>query len=749
MNDLEKIIPQNTLNIQLTRAKIRANPYDYTLTSRLLFVESTHEFNKFNMFNMSYTSEYEISNRLSYMPNLNSFVFRDELNVIPIRWDKIKSVVSNRIIDGGGQGYLFEHNNHILNTTEFISDIGYVHGNYNEVLLPSEIRDIAKYACVDSYILEALECLHLKCISKDSLIPQLMYLMTSFKDIPLNDLVTLKPFKDLLASKEAPLFAVTYMMSSVTAIECEAFYISTCEYIYDSEDISAYTRKESTRYIEKTLSLTDEEYDSIYRVGMAQVLCYGCEVLYQLNNINTDHYLEALAKLFALDFNKNSYVAKYLYDIIDDKIVINEDLIACFHRDNKIRFKNFKHYIDKAFKSAIFSYKTPYKTHRAECSVPLCFAKIIAQMHYQAYKKMRVEILTLLFLEAKKHNVLDNKGFEQYLEEIGERITFEDIEASDAFKYEPDLSLLDLTDVTYPDNFEEIQELSTKKDFKVTKPPMLSELDALKSLDKDKVYNYDIKPIKSVISNSNADKYNTIAASVKMITHNLTKQIKNIKTYNSGGKHSGLNIGKLDRKNLWKYRTEHNIFYNNTYKVKEMDLAFGCILDESGSMSGTSIHNGKIVMIMLHEVLSSLGINHNIIGHTSTGYHQCIIHKYYNFKEEHDFFVTKPYSLLDIKAYRGNCDSGALAYMQQVMKTVPNKDKIVLIFSDGQPTECSDNELINQIRVMEKEGIHVIGIGINFEEIKHYYSDYANGKNLKDMTEIIVNILKRYVLEKE
>ena len=50
---------------------------------------------------------------------------------------------------------------------------------------------------------------------------------------------------------------------------------------------------------------------------------------------------------------------------------------------------------------------------------------------------------------------------------------------------------------------------------------------------------------------------------------------------------------------------------------------------------------------------------------------------------------------------------------------------------------------------MEKEGIHVIGVGINFESIKEYYPDNANGKNLKEMLDIVVNILKRYVLEKE
>jgi hypothetical protein len=49
---------------------------------------------------------------------------------------------------------------------------------------------------------------------------------------------------------------------------------------------------------------------------------------------------------------------------------------------------------------------------------------------------------------------------------------------------------------------------------------------------------------------------------------------------------------------------------------------------------------------------------------------------------------------------------------------------------------------------MEREGIHVIGLGVDFDNIKHYYPDHANGRNLAEMVNILVDVLKRYVLEK-
>ena len=87
--------------------------------------------------------------------------------------------------------------------------------------------------------------------------------------------------------------------------------------------------------------------------------------------------------------------------------------------------------------------------------------------------------------------------------------------------------------------------------------------------------------------------------------------------------------------------------------------------------------------------------------------------------------------------------------MQSVLKQVRNRDKIVIIFSDGEPTECTDLDLTEQVKNMERNGIHVIGVGINFDSIKEYYPDNANGKNLKEMVDIVVSILKRYVLEKK
>lgn len=279
---------------------------------------------------------------------------------------------------------------------------------------------------------------------------------------------------------------------------------------------------------------------------------------------------------------------------------------------------------------------------------------------------------------------------------------------------------------------------------------MFEALDSVKASFKDDRYTFDVEDIISPGTDAaKKAKYDAVANKVKLVNALLIKRIRAIKTYNVGGKNPGMSSGRVDRKTVYRYKYDPNIFYNNTYKTLESDLAFGIILDESGSMSGRGIEDGRLTMIVLHETLKALGINHSIIGHTSDGHYHTDIRRYQAFKEDKTYTTCKNYALVECKARWGNCDSGALYYMEKALDRVRNKDKICLIFSDGSPTECSGKELKDQVRHMERKGIKVIGIGIDFSSIAKYYTEYANGRNLNDMLNIVANILEEYVLKKK
>ena len=243
--------------------------------------------------------------------------------------------------------------------------------------------------------------------------------------------------------------------------------------------------------------------------------------------------------------------------------------------------------------------------------------------------------------------------------------------------------------------------------------------------------------------------YNAIVQCNKNSLVTFKKKIKNIKTYNQGGKETQLTSGKIDKKSFYKYKTDNHIFCKNTYKQKESDLCFGIILDASGSMSGEGIKNGKTTLISLQEIFKTLKINYSIIAHNSTKYNTSDILVYSHFNTNHNYKLKKSYNLASIQPKGCNCDAGALKYMRDEMLKQPNKDKICLIFNDGLPTNCSDEDLIHEIQLMEKSEIELIGIGIDFPEISKYYKKFANGKNLNDMFNIITDILQEYILKKK
>lgn len=360
----------------------------------------------------------------------------------------------------------------------------------------------------------------------------------------------------------------------------------------------------------------------------------------------------------------------------------------------------------------------------------------IAFAQCKALYTHRVESLRILYMYCKENNTLpqseEDWGFESS--------TTADRELLDAAVEQAESELMNLETSRKHSGDSATASIPTAAS-------AISDLDARNGEFTMGSYEYIVEH-KHITSEREKEAYDKVTSKVTLLCKDFVRKVKDIRTYNTGGKQPGMLSGKLDTKAMFRYKSSHDIFYNNTYKQLESDLAFGIVLDISGSMYGTGIENGKITMILLHEALKNLGINHAIIGHTSDGTHNVRIEKYQSFKEEAGYNTFKNYALAGLCAQWGNCDSGALYYMHHCMRRVQNKDKIILIFSDGEPTECTALELIDEVRSIEADGIKVIGIGINFPNIARYYHDYANGRNLKDMLSIVSRILQEYILKK-
>lgn len=491
-----------------------------------------------------------------------------------------------------------------------------------------------------------------------------------------------------------------------------------------------------------------DDWSDIHKMGAEDIIApilhntyfkcilYGFEVLHALYTIPNSKYVRILEGLL---LRNTSNISDILYTNSGGELAFATDEIKdiVFTSNPEERFNKIIMYIITAhIYDSVKIYVASMET------VPEWLLETTGFCNEYALWANRVKYLSILYKYCLDNELLDefkeDRPFEfsEFMSGLDDLASHMEMDVAN--------NLLDL-DLGKHYGDEDVENDATF-DHKNVRTPTAEALDMIKAHYTDSIYKFDVE---DVVDTTASSRYETIASRSYLLNKTLINRIKDIKVYNSGGKCPGKSKGKLDRKALYRYKTNKDIFYDNTYKVKESDLAFGIILDVSGSMHGKGIENGVATMIVLHETLKALSINHSIITHTSDGKYHSHIRRYQAFREDKTYSTLKNYALANIKSYYGNCDSGALFYMEQALKRVKNKDKICLIFSDGEPTECSDSDLKEQVKKMEQEGIKVIGIGINYDNIREYYSEYANGKNLTEMFDIVSEILKQYVLEKE
>ena len=584
--------------------------------------------------------------------------------------------------------------------------------------------DVSKMKCLEyDDTFNAILQLHIALTSTDSIAKHLIWLTSEYCDKPLRYVNEMKMVLDDLECNKLKALQFTFNESVMFA---------------PVHDLKPKTRTDNFGEVGVT---TTERLDSICNlmyITYVKCIIYGLEVLYAIHTIPNPKYVDILNELIR---QNTGFVESLMFDKFLNPYPEVQNIIDCHNPEERYDLIR-KFIIDKniwvAFTSLVSSDIIVPAVPVAEWLLEAC-----AFCNEYSTWEVRTKYLSILYKYCKDKGIFNNEdldieGIEEFESDLA--LTSSALGAPiGEGTMDGDTPLMDIPESHIP------MRRGAPSGPTAEVSPTCEALDKLKASYTDDMYSFDVEDV--VDTNPN-NLYNAIAENTALLNKSLIKKIKEIKVYNAGGKNPGKSKGKLDRKALYKYKTCKDIFYDNTYKVKESDLAFGLILDVSGSMSGSGIKNGVATMIILHETLKALNINHSIITHTSDGRYHTDIKRYQAFKEDKTFSTLKNYALSNISACWGNCDSGALFYMEKALLRVKNKDKICIMFSDGEPTECSGTDLKDQVAKMERQGIKVIGVGINYVNIKKYYNEYANGKTLNEMFDIVADILKRYVLEK-
>lgn len=223
----------------------------------------------------------------------------------------------------------------------------------------------------------------------------------------------------------------------------------------------------------------------------------------------------------------------------------------------------------------------------------------------------------------------------------------------------------------------------------------------------------------------------------------------------------GLNAGE-DR--VFKQRQEHN----------STNTAVTLLVDNSGSMHGNKCRLAMVASYALSSTLERVKINHEVIGFT-TGHYSHSAELNEALRREHEATTRKgvhydrtvPLVMPIYKAFgerispevkrrfaftmnaqaglAGNIDGESLQIASERLVRQPEKRKVILVLSDGQPAGGTNSgpHLKAVVKDLNKSGIETIGIGIMDQSVRHYYEKHIVLSNVNDLPNQVMSELRK------
>lgn len=184
------------------------------------------------------------------------------------------------------------------------------------------------------------------------------------------------------------------------------------------------------------------------------------------------------------------------------------------------------------------------------------------------------------------------------------------------------------------------------------------------------------------------------------------------------------------------YRPDKKFFINKQVEETISPLAVTLLVDLSGSMEGSRLHYAKLGTIQLLEFCNRINVPISVYGHDSSG-NTVNIYNFFNFNSS----KSKKYSLMNMKAGKGNRDGAAIRFCCEQLDKREEK-KMFVIISDGQPAASgyvgfkAENDIHSIMKEYQKKGFIFVSasIGSDRENIRRIYGE----KNVIDITDLSV-----------
>ena len=247
----------------------------------------------------------------------------------------------------------------------------------------------------------------------------------------------------------------------------------------------------------------------------------------------------------------------------------------------------------------------------------------------------------------------------------------------------------------------------------------------------------------SKISEEIKSSYKKIVKENHSLINHFVKSMKTIFN-NRRDKVYYTNKGKLATEKLYKTKFSQRTFKKVIESEKPDDLAVVALIDCSGSCKGKRLYNAIVACIVLTEVFEKLNIPFAILAHNAS-----YPNFYINFVKRFNGKFDK-YGILNMKAEHCNRDGLALMYAGEVLKQRPEKMKLLLSISDGQPSdsgysgEPAKEDMLRVGEKLKKEKVNLVGVAIsdNKESNDKIQECYKESISVLDIQELAKSLLK-------
>lgn len=240
----------------------------------------------------------------------------------------------------------------------------------------------------------------------------------------------------------------------------------------------------------------------------------------------------------------------------------------------------------------------------------------------------------------------------------------------------------------------------------------------------------------------------------------------------------GFKRGRLHAPSLYKLVTNDPRIFTHREEAKANNTVVSLLIDNSGSMSGQKMRIAMLSAYALSETLERLHIKHEVIGFTTyddvkveraltqerdkqyemsksdPGYDRfwpIAMPIYKDFNERINAVVRQriAYAMFAQKDLSQNIDGESLLYeVDRIMKQ-PEKRKVIIVLSDGQPAGCNNagsHLAYVTDKIQREKQVELVGIGILDDSVGDYYKNYFVLDDVNDLPARVMGELRRILI---